>query len=92
MNFRTARMSVAKPNGFSTNSKTVSGRVRADTKMIGTVGNTSLTAFAKLSTPVQKFANVFSAFLSRDLFMGRELGQKRREIGFSELPLEGLCR
>ncbi len=41
-----------------------------------------------LSTPVQKFANVFSVRLGRDLFMGREFGEKRREVGFGELPFE----
>ena len=43
----------------------------------------------KLSTPVQKFTNVFSAFSSSQLFVGRELGEKRGEVSFGELPFEG---
>ena len=42
-----------------------------------------------LSTPVQKFTNVFSGWLGGQFFAGRKLGEERGEIGFGELPLEG---
>jgi len=43
-----------------------------------------------LSTLVQKFANVFLVPSGRDVFVSGELGEKRGEIGFGELPFEGL--
>ncbi len=44
-----------------------------------------------LSTPVQKFANVFLVPSGRDVFVSGELSEKRGEIGFGELPFEWLC-